>query len=59
MRDALERLDVREVFDLLAAVEGARMGGKDGAGVEHAHGRERGRDDEGACNVAVRDGVVV
>ena len=39
---ALERLDMREVFDLLAAVEGARMGGKDGAGVEDTHGRERG-----------------
>ena len=56
---ALARLDMREVFDLLTAVEGTRMGGKDGAGVEHAHGVQRGRDDEGACNVAVRDGVVV
>ena len=39
---ALERLDVREVFDLLTAVEGTAMGGKDGAGVEDTHGRERG-----------------
>ena len=37
---ALERLDVRGVFDLLAAVERARMGGEHGARVEHAHAVE-------------------
>ena len=49
---ALERLDVRAVFDLLAAVERARVGGEHGARVEHAHRVEGGRDDEGAFDVS-------
>ena len=44
---ALERLDVGGVFDLPAAVERAPMGREHGGGVEHAHGLEGGRDDEG------------
>ena len=35
------------------------MGGKHGAGVEDAHGVQRGRDDEGAPDVTMGDGVVV
>ena len=56
---ALELFDVGGVFDLLAAVEGAAMGGKHGAGVEDAHGVQRGRDDEGAPDVTMWDGIVV
>ena len=56
---AFERLDVRGVFDLLSAVERAPMGGEHGARVEDAHRLEGGRDDEGAFDMAVRDGVVV
>ena len=56
---ALEFFDVGGVFDLLAPVEGAAMGGKHGAGVEDAHGVQRGRDDEGAPDVTMRDGVVI
>ena len=47
---ALECLDVRGVFDLLAAVERARVGGEHGAGVEDAHGVEGGR----ACGGVAR-----
>ena len=50
---ALELFDVDGVFDLLAAVEGAAMGGEDCAGVEDAHGVQRGRDDEGAPDVTM------
>ena len=50
---ALEFFDVCGVFDLLAAVERARMGGEHGGGVEDAHGVERGRDGEGAADVVV------
>ena len=56
---ALELFDVGGVFDLLAPVERARMGGEDCAGVEDAHGVQRGRDDEGAPDVTMGDGVVV
>ena len=56
---ALEHFDVGGVFDLLAAVEGAPMGGKHGGGVEDAHGVQRGRDDEGATDVTMGDGIVV
>ena len=37
---AFELFDVGGVFDLLAAVERARMGGEDCAGVEDAYGLE-------------------
>ena len=56
---ALELFDVGGVFDLLAPVEGAAMSGEDGAGVEDAHGVQRGRDDEGAPDVTMWDGIVV
>ena len=56
---ALELFDVDGVFDLLAPVEGAAMGGEDCAGVEDAHGVQRGRDDEGAPDVTMGDGIVV
>ena len=56
---AFELFDVGGVFDLLAAVEGAAMSGEDCAGVEDAHGVQRGRDDEGAPDVTMGDGVVV
>ena len=39
---ALELFDVRGVFDLLGAVERARMDGEHGAGIEDAHGLEGG-----------------
>ena len=54
---AHELFDVGGVFDLLAPVEGAAMSGKHGAGVEDAHGVQRGRDDEGATDVTMGDGV--
>ena len=56
---ALELFDVGGVLDLLAPVEGAAMGGEDCAGVEDAHGVQRGRDDEGAPDVTMGDGIVV
>ena len=56
---AFELFDVGGVLDLLAAVEGAGVGGKHGAGVEDAHGVQRGRDDEGAPDVTMGDGIVV
>ena len=56
---ALERFDVCGVFDLLAPVERAAMGGEDCAGVEDAHGVERGRDGKGAADVVVGDGIIV
>ena len=56
---AFELFDVGGVLDLLAPVDRARMGGEDGAGVEDAHGLQRGRDEESSSDVAVRDGVVV
>ena len=56
---ALERFDVGGVFDLLAPVERARMGGEHGGGVEDAHGAEGGRDGEGAADVVVGDGIIV
>ena len=56
---ALQFFDVRGVFDLLAPVERAAMGGEDCAGVEDAHGLQRGRDEESSSDVAVGDGVVV
>ena len=40
---AFELFDVGGVLDLLAAVEGAGVGGKHGAGVEDAHGVQRVR----------------
>ena len=56
---AFELFDMGGVFDLLAAVERARMGGEHGGGVEDAHGLERGRDGEGAADVVVGDGIIV
>ena len=56
---AFELFDVGGVFDLLGAVERARMGGEHGGGVEDAHGLERGRDGEGAADVVVGDGIIV
>ena len=56
---ALELFDVGGVLDLLAPVEGAAMSGEDCAGVEDAHGVQRGRDDEGAPDVTMGDGIVV
>ena len=56
---AFELFDMGGVFDLLAAVERARMGGEHYAGVEDAHGVERGRDGKGAADVVVGDGIIV
>ena len=56
---AFELFDMGGVFDLLAAVERARMGGEHYAGVEDAHGVERGRDGQGAPDVVVGDGIIV
>ena len=56
---AFELFDMGGVFDLLAAVERARMGGEHYAGVEDARGAERGRDGEGAADVMVGDGIIV
>ena len=56
---ACERLDVGGIFDLLAAVERAAMGGEHGAGVEDAHGVAGCRDGEGPTDAVVGDGVIV
>ena len=56
---AFEFFDVCGVFDLLGALERAWMGGEDCAGIEDAHGLERGRDGEGATDVVVGDRIIV
>ena len=54
-----EGLDVCGVFDLLAAVEGARMLGNHLARINDAHGVQAREDDQGAAHIGVGDGVVV
>ena len=56
---AFELFDMGGVFDLLGAVERARMGGEHYAGVEDAHGVEGCRDGQGAPDVVVGDGIIV
>jgi len=54
-----ERLEVGGLFDLRAAVEAARVGSDDVAGIEDTHCLERGGHEQRAVHVGMGDGIVV